>query len=93
MMEMQPPNDLPPKGEIIAKVKNTMNLKKNLFLQNQQANLNQFRTWYKSSLGKVNLKLYKSRARSSSKGEVIAKIEWGNLKSSSQEPKSQRSSD
>jgi hypothetical protein len=40
-------------------------LKKNL-LQNQQANFNQ--TWYKSSLGKGNSKLYKLRARSSSKG-------------------------
>ena len=38
----------------------------NLLLQNQQANFNQ--TWHKSSLGKGNSKLYKSRARSFSKG-------------------------
>jgi hypothetical protein len=41
---------------------------KNL-LQNQQANFNQ--TWYKSSLGKENLKLYKSRAVSLSKGRYL----------------------
>jgi hypothetical protein len=39
---------------------------KNLPLQNQQANFNKI--WYKSSLGKGNSKLYKSRARSFSKG-------------------------
>jgi hypothetical protein len=40
-------------------------IEKNL-LQNQQANFN--KTWYTSSLGKGNSKLYKSRARSFSKG-------------------------
>jgi hypothetical protein len=51
--------------------------KKNLLL-NQQANFNQ--TWYKSSLGKGNSKLYKLRARSFSKREIITKMGWGHLK-------------
>jgi hypothetical protein len=32
------------------------------------------------TLGKGNLKLCKSRARSSSKREIITKIQWGHLK-------------
>jgi hypothetical protein len=38
--------------------------------------------WYKSSLGKGNVKLYKSRARSLQRGDnhKNAKIEWGHLK-------------
>jgi hypothetical protein len=53
-------------------------LKKNPLLQNQQANINQ--TWYKSSLGKGNSKLYNSRARSFSRGEIIAKMQkWGGV--------------
>jgi hypothetical protein len=45
---------------------------KNL-LQNKLANFNE--TWYKSSLGKGSSKLYKSRARASSKGEIITKMQ------------------
>jgi hypothetical protein len=57
-------------------------------LQNQKVNFNQ--TWYKWFLGKGNLKLYKSRARSSFKRILSqnAKREWGYIKSS-QEPQSQ----
>jgi hypothetical protein len=44
----------------------TFILEKKSFLQNQQANIDQ--TWYKSPSGKGNVKLYISRARSSSKG-------------------------
>jgi hypothetical protein len=55
-----------PQGEIIAKEKKSLKAFKNLLLYKQQANFNQ--TWYKSSLGKGNSKLYKSRARSFSKG-------------------------
>jgi hypothetical protein len=61
--------------------KNTLNIFKNLLLQNQQASFNQ--TWYNSSLGNGDFKIFKYRARSSSKGEIItknAKIGWGNLK-------------
>jgi hypothetical protein len=39
---------------------------KKSFLQNQQANFNQ--TWYKFFLGKSDLRFYKSKVRSSSKG-------------------------
>jgi hypothetical protein len=55
-----------PQREIIVKEKNLLKIFKNLLLQNQQANFN--KTWYKLSLGKGNSKLYKSRARSFSKG-------------------------
>jgi hypothetical protein len=53
---------------------------KNLLLQKQQANFN--KTWYKSSLGKGNSKLYKSRARSFQRGDnhKNAKMRWGHLK-------------
>jgi hypothetical protein len=52
---------------------------KNL-LQNQQANFNQ--TWYNLFLGKGNSKLFKLRARSSSKKPLqkIKKMRWGHLK-------------
>jgi hypothetical protein len=42
---------------------------------NQQANFNQ--TWYISSLGKGNSKLFKLRARSSSKGRWLQKFKIG----------------
>jgi hypothetical protein len=54
-----------------------VNIEKNL-LQNQQANFNQ--TWYKLSFGKGNSKLFKLRARSSSKGEINTKMQkWGGV--------------
>jgi hypothetical protein len=43
-------------------------IEKNFLLQNQNANFNQ--TWYKLSLGKGNSKLFKLRARCSSKGRL-----------------------
>jgi hypothetical protein len=56
---------LSPRGDS-SKSKNTLKILKNLLLQNQQVSFNQ--TWYKSSLGNGDFKLYKSRARSFSKG-------------------------
>jgi hypothetical protein len=56
----------PLKGEIIVKMENALKFCKNLLLQNQQAKFNQ--RWYKLYFGKVNSSLFKSRARSSSKG-------------------------
>jgi hypothetical protein len=85
-------NPLPQK-EIIAKaLKKSLKIKKKTLLQNQQANFNQ--TWYKSSYGKGNSKLYKSKARSSSKGNNHKKCRnrVGSFKNL-QEPQSQKSSD
>jgi hypothetical protein len=49
-----------PQGEIIAKEVKFTEIFKNLLLQNQQANFN--KTWYKSSLGKGNSKLFYVKA-------------------------------
>jgi hypothetical protein len=47
----------PLQGEIIAEEYKYSEILKNLLLQNQQANFNQ--TWYKSSFGGGNFKLFK----------------------------------
>jgi hypothetical protein len=61
--EAHPPS---PRGDNSERVKIYWTFFKNLLLQKKQASFN--KTWYKSSLGKGNSKLYKSRARSFSKG-------------------------
>jgi hypothetical protein len=69
---------LSPRGDNSKRVKNTLKIFKNLLFQNQQANFNQ--TWYKSSLGIGDSKLFKIRGQVLFKGEIITKLQkWGGV--------------